>query len=215
MKIDPETGVKVRVDLSGRRYGTSTVQDKFKRAPNGIATLWLVKCDCGNEWWCYAEVIKRQPKLCCKECRKVIQAKSRTTHGGRKTKAYQSHRNMMARCYSKNHKSYSGYGGRGIIVCDRWHTFVHFWSDMSDPPPGMTIERTNVNGNYEPSNCIWDTRENQANNRRNNIRITCFGKTMTISQWSRELEIDKSTILKRYDKGWLPEKCLSNQDFRY
>ena len=76
---------------------------------------------------------------------------------------------MINRCYSKTHKKYKDYGGRGIRVCDRWlKKFDRFYADMGDPPgPGYSIDRINVDGNYEPRNCRWATHKQQANNRRN------------------------------------------------
>lgn len=94
-------------------------------------------------------------------------------------------------------------------MCERWNTFDNFYADMGDRPPGTTLGRINNNGNYEPGNCRWEDAYQQCNNRTSNRFITCNGKTLTISQWARELGMDKTTIKKRLDKGWPIVKVLS------
>jgi hypothetical protein len=73
---------------------------------------------------------------------------------------------MMARCYNPRDPAYRNYGGRGISVCERWHSFVNFFADMSERPSGKSLDRINNDGNYEPSNCGWATRTEQSRNRR-------------------------------------------------
>jgi len=105
--------------------------------------------------------------------REVIsdQRKSEATHGntrgGKETRTYRSWRSMMKRCYNKNTKDFSNYGGRGITVCERWrNSFESFLSDMGERPESKTLDRIDVNGNYEPSNCRWATHVEQSYNKR-------------------------------------------------
>lgn len=113
---------------------------------------------------------------------------------------YNSYRSMMDRCYRKNAHNYSFYGGRGIKVCDEWQDIESFaiWCEHSNYREGLTLDRIDVDGNYEPSNCKWSTRKEQANNRRNTVYVTIDGVTKTLSQWADFVGISHSTISDRY-----------------
>jgi len=131
------------------------------------------------------------------------------THGMDGTSIYKTWIGLKARCYNKNDKDYKNYGGRGIKVCKRWkNSFENFYNDMGDKPKGMSIDRIDNNGNYEPSNCRWATIEQQNNNKRNNHLLTYNGKTQTITQWSREIKVPVSTLQCRLLRGWSKEKTL-------
>lgn len=117
---------------------------------------------------------------------------------------------IKTRCYNKNTPCYKNYGGRGIKMCDEWLDFWNFreWAYKNGYSEGLTLERIDVNGNYEPSNCKWIPMEEQAINKRNNSFIEYGGKKQTISQWSKELGVGKEVLSYRYRAGWTPEECL-------
>ena len=130
----------------------------------------------------------------------------------RETKTYVSWTCMNNRCRNPNFKMYSYYGGRGISVCERWRGgdgFVNFLADMGEAPPGMTLDRINTDGNYEPGNCRWVSQKDQMNNRRNNIVVTIDGRTQTLMQWCEELGLKFNTILYRLRRGWTAGKALT------
>ena len=116
---------------------------------------------------------------------------------------YNSYRSMMDRCYRKDAHNYPLYGGRGIEVCEEWQDIESFaiWCEKSCYREGLTLDRIDVNGNYEPHNCRWATRKEQANNRRNTIYVTIDGITKTLSQWADFAGISRSTISGRWHDG--------------
>lgn len=117
---------------------------------------------------------------------------------------------MIQRCTNEKHPGYKNYGDRGIKVCDRWMSFSNFLEDMGPRPEGMSLERKEVNGNYEPGNCKWATFEEQQNNRTNNVRLTYKGETKTLSQWAREQGLPVMGVWSRIQRlGWPLEKALT------
>ena len=115
---------------------------------------------------------------------------------------------MMQRCYIETVPNYASYGGRGIRVCERWHQFENFYKDMGDRPEGMSLDRIDNNGDYEPSNCRWTTFKTQHANRRNNRNLTLNGHTKCIAEWANELNLHPATIRNRLRRGASDEEAL-------
>lgn len=108
---------------------------------------------------------------------------------------------MIQRCEHENCKNYYNYGGRGISVCERWHVLQNFIDDMQPTyHKGLQIDRTNNNGNYEPSNCQWVTPKENARNIRRNVWITAMGKRMIQADWARAVERNDATFGSFLDK---------------
>jgi hypothetical protein len=116
---------------------------------------------------------------------------------------------MLERCEKTYHKSYADYGGRGIKVCDRWHTYENFRSDMGERPLGLQLDRINNDGNYEPGNCRWVTPKENSNNRRNSRRIDYAGASMSVEEWAKVIGIPYTTLSKRVSDGWDYERALT------
>ena len=125
---------------------------------------------------------------------------------------YVSYRAMLDRCYREKNAKYSSYGGSGISVCDRWRvSFENFLADMGERPKGTSIDRINGLGNYEPGNCRWATAKDQQHNIKSNHMISFGGKTMCISDWSRETGIPTASLYYRLKAGWSESDMLMIQ----
>src|SRR5262245_50975043 len=131
---------------------------------------------------------------------------------GRRTPEYKSWDLMKSRCYNPHDRSYARYGGRGITVCKRWrYSFANFLADMGPrPSPRHSLDRfPDQNGNYEPGNCRWATRKQQANNRHGNRLLTHEGLTLTTSQWSERLGMPRYLLYLRFRLGWSVAAALT------
>lgn len=120
-----------------------------------------------------------------------------------RTPEYCAWDSMLRRCYNVEYREFAYYGGRGIAVCDEWrNSFYEFLHDMGERPEGMSLDRIDTNGNYEPSNCRWATPQEQTRNRRSNVYITHNGETMILNDWATKLKISRITLKSRLRYGW-------------
>lgn len=124
--------------------------------------------------------------------------------------AYKTWTHMIQRCTNPDNQAYKDYGGRGISICDRWMIFETFYEDMGERPESTSLDRINVNGNYEPGNCRWATQEVQHNNKRSNVYLEYEGERLSIAQLSRKTGMSKNIIKYRVmHKGMSVEEAIS------
>ena len=130
-----------------------------------------------------------------------------------RTPTYISWCNMKTRCLNRNHVSFHDYGGRGIVICERWlRSFTNFLADMGEKPSkAHFLDRVDNDGNYEPSNCRWATNIMQARNRRSSRKITFNGETKCLAEWAEITEMPYHIIRDRLDDGWSVADALNTK----
>jgi len=128
-----------------------------------------------------------------------------------KTPEYAAWSRMKGRCLNSHDSDYPRYGGRGIVMCDRWlQSFSNFQDDMPPHPgKGYSIDRIDNDGGYEPSNCHWATASEQTNNRSNTIQITIDGVTKPLASWMHLATVDRALVCRRLKNGWSDEEAVT------
>lgn len=200
-------------DQSGKKFGRLTVLSLHEKAEGSTRHKWLCQCTCGNT---AIAVIKDMQSGKTRSCgclfTDMLVARNKK-HGliYDHKRTYRTWKDLRQRCNNPNNKDYKDYGGRGIQVCERWNDFKNFFDDMGDRPEGMTIDRIDTNGNYEPSNCRWATPVEQARNKRNN-HVMDNGKTL--AENCEDSGIDYKVVSYRVSQGFSLAEALSKRDYR-
>jgi hypothetical protein len=174
------------------------------------------RCDCGKvkSKKCSIEgrVFKGAKCRACSNADSSARCRAGVKHGhakkGARTPTYLTWADMLKRCENETATHFASYGGRGIKVCDRWHDFAHFLADMGERPTGMSIDRINNDGNYEPGNCRWASDTEQANNKTTSHLVTAGGETKTVAMWARSQGLPREVIRGRLRLGWEPNRAV-------
>ena len=197
-------------DLTGTRFGNLTVigrAEDYVYKSGRREVMWRCKCDCGNEVVVHKGGMHKGGTVSC-GCAK----RSRLTkHGLSESRLDRIFRGMKQRCYDKHAANYAAYGGRGVRICNEWledkQAFFD-WAIHNGYDDSLSIDRVDVNGDYTPANCKWATNKEQSNNRRDNIRISYDGLTLSVAEWAAKTNIPYSTIYSRLRSGWSIEDAL-------
>lgn len=191
----------------GDKFGHLTIK-AIGKTPGDYRPRAVCDCDCGTT----NKIIRLDGIVggAVTGCGCVQRARTKT-HGLTKHPLYQVWHLMMLRCHNPTDKSFANYGGRGIKVCERWHSVENFVADMNQTwAPHRQIDRINNDGNYEHGNCRWVTKSENCDNRRSGRKLTFGGRTQSISRWAEEMGINRGTISERLDIwGWSIERTLT------
>ena len=216
-KYITHNGIKIATDFVPETFGRlTTIGPRFMLNRRGRHIAFQVAiCCCGNYKVCRYGDMQSGRIASCRCLQKETVAKLNYSHGETNTaKEYSAWRSMKSRCYNSNIKGFHRYGGRGIRVCDRWREpdgqgYLNFVADMGRCPPECnSVDRENLDGNYEPGNCRWATVEQQNENTSTNVYLTAFGETKCASRWSKDLGIPYRPILRKLKRGIPHEQCL-------
>jgi len=201
--------VKVQSDISGLASNKLTVITRSSdRYQSGRwFAYWSCICSCGSKKDVQDSDIRSSKVKSCGGCRRLKYGIN--IERGPESAIYTSFHAMHQRCYNPNAAGFNRYGGRGISVCKRWFAFSEFLLDMKAGwAPGLSLDRINNDGNYEPSNCRWATREQQARNQSRNRRITIDNVTRCVNEWAKVSGVNTRTITARLNKGWHPKRAV-------
>lgn len=209
----------MRKNLAGREYGLLTVL-RYVKTDKNRHSVWECRCSCGTIVEVLDSSLNRGLTKSCgcyNSVKNLIHGMAAKTIPEEHRATYQSWKSMKGRCENIADAAYASYGGRGITVCERWGKFENFLEDMGAKESiAYTIERTDVNKDYNPDNCIWLHKKLQAQNKRNTIIVEVLGEKMCLAEACRKYKKNRATIAQRMRTGMTAEEALlCDRDMRY
>ena len=190
----------------GLKVGLWTLTE---RIPGGHRShpKWNCLCACGTQRVVDAEALAQGKSKSC-GCGPKRTTK---THGMSRDPIIGVWRNIVSRCTKPEHRSYKNYGGRGVTVCEHWLSFDNFLADVGPHPgKGLTIERVDNNGNYEPGNVAWATRKVQARNKRSTVQVEIDDRKQCLQDWATEIGVTPHHLYRRMQKGMTPQQAIED-----
>lgn len=202
--------MSARLHIEGSRFGRLVPVEELPRQ-NGMR-VWRLKCDCGTERIALQKAFASGGRMRSCGCA----SKPSVKHGLSTTPEYRHWVNMITRCEYQPATGFDYYGGRGITVCERWRSdFRNFYADMGPrPSPRHSVDRIDVNGDYEPGNCRWATSSAQARNKRVNRIVAVDGREMTLADAVDRAPVPYNTVLYRLKRGWHLDDAITRPQQR-
>ena len=183
--------------------------------PKRRRVKWMCECECGNMTMVDSTALRTGTVRSCGCLKTEMWNKARTKHGKHGTPEYSAWLGLRKRCNNPNGTKYQNYGGRGIVVCERWDSFENFLSDMGERPSAKhSVDRIDNDGNYCPENCRWATMKEQSRNKTTTRLIEFDGRSMCAVDWGDYLGIRHATITQRLHRGWSVEDTLTRNPNR-
>jgi hypothetical protein len=201
-------GIPIK-DLSNMKFGRLTVLKIDKAVDKRV--FWLCQCECGNIKSVAGHCLKCGDTLSCGCLQRENASKKNKKHGLSGTSIYKQWAGIKRRCFNPAFKQFNDYGGRGITMCDEWkNSFISFyeWATKNGHKEGLTIDRINNDGNYEPNNCKWASQKEQCANRRTNRIYTVDGVTDILYNLCKKYSMHMDTVINRMKKGLAIEDAL-------
>lgn len=181
---------------SGEQNNRLTLVRLLEKQKGGY--IWLASCECGGDACVTVQDFRSGHTKSCGCLHREVTSALRTTHGMSETGEFRAWCHALGRCNNPNNSKYPYYGARGITVCDRWSLFENFYEDMGNrPSEDHSLDRIDVNGNYEPSNCRWATKFEQAQNKRNNVYVEVDGSKFAMAAAERYIGIGGGSISQK------------------
>lgn len=198
------------IDLTGQRFGNLVVIERANDIGGYVA--WKCRCDCGNELVMKSIRLRNRKWKMCKNCESKQRQEARVTD----RRLYGVWEGICSRCNTPSSGAYEYYGGRGIKICKEWKDYLAFekWAlssgyDETAPHGQCTLDRIDVNGDYEPNNCRWITQKQQSLNTRRSRVLMLNGESMTAKEWADKLGMPYGRLISRVNKlGWSDERAL-------
>lgn len=203
----------------GEKYNYLTIISLEIRGLQRLRKCYAIcLCDCGKRITTIAKHLKTGNTKSCGCMMSELVRQGKIKHGAGYTRLYKIWKGMRSRCFNPNNKHYQYYGGRNITIVDEWQNFTNFqnWSLSNGYEDNLSIDRINVNGDYEPNNCRFITMAEQSKNKRNTIMITAFGETKCCADWSKDKRctISYVSLKDRIKSGMNPEDAITKKSLR-
>lgn len=218
--VGDKTAMRSAESRIGEKYGRLRLVTVLGRRMYGrqMKTMCEARCDCGKTITIMVESLASGNTKSC-GCLQIDASTqtclARTKHGMTKQSSpyrdlYDIWKGLIRRCHNSRSRAYANYGGRGVRVCEKWRASIEdFIADMGPRPSGASIDRINNDGDYEPGNCRWATRRQQALNTRRNVKINWQGQVMCMSEFAERCGVTRRVISRRLAAGWSADRIAA------